>query len=438
MRMRTFVRKFVSRLSRSRDRHPAGRWKKGQKTFLPDLPNEIIHMILEYLNEGDKYHLGRTGTYLSALAIPSIYDSCTLDFVKIDDTDEWVVRVPFLPDMPKLQAYLKYGKSVRNVFLANLFGGGISDVRAAETSLSHMNLLLPHFTNLRSFAIQRMNGTGPPLTTYICALRQALRTCLSLNEVFIMINYDIGDLAAISVLEDRFALESPAPHPHLRDLTVRLGQMAYNGDLAPTYSLLNLLCKMIGDSSLTVQDFKFGVVVPSLHRDFDENLYEQSNWALISRDESSKPVMNLPMVSRVLLDFTEAPLCQNLFLDFCNVDMDEIRTLELWHMSATESYTTEQGVEFFSMFSNVQLIMFVDAIDSQWVDVIFEARDMGELKWLKELRVYFQGVEPPADGSHYRIAESYSSKCKWYDIVKCVDQSADHDDKVAWMVLFGF
>ncbi|KAF3157380.1 hypothetical protein TWF788_005317 [Orbilia oligospora] len=310
---------------------------------------------------------------------------------------------------------MKSGRSVRHLSLANYCGGGIPDTRNREMSLSHMDLLLPQFTTLRSFTIQRRSGSGPPLMTYVSALQQALRTCPSLNEVFIEFRHDIGDVSDLSVLEDGSALEPSVPHPRLLDLTVRLGQMAYNNDLAPTYSLLNLICKMIGGSSQTVRDLRFGIGVHNLHEDFDEALYEQSDWAIISRDRSSKPVMNLPKVEKLILDLTEAVLCNSLFSDFCYVDRDKIRELELCNMAATEPFPVEQ-----------------------WIDMVFEARNMKKLKWLKELRISFLDTEPPADGSLSQIAKLYSSKCKWHDIVKCIDQSVDDGDKVTWMMIFKF
>ncbi|KAF3274366.1 hypothetical protein TWF970_007885 [Orbilia oligospora] len=340
--------------------------------------------------------------------------------------------------MPKLQPYMKYGRSVRHLSLANYCGGGILDVRNREMSLSHMDLLLPQFTTLKSFTIQRRSGAGPPLMTYVCALQQALKTCPSLHDVFIEFRYDIGDVSDLSILEDRFTLEPSVPYPRLLDLTVRLGQMTYNNDLTPTYSLLNLICKMIGDSSQTVRNLRFGIGVHDLHEDFDEVLYEQSDWAIISRDRSSKPVMNLLKVEKLILDLTEAVLCNSLFSDFCYVDRDKIRELELCNMAATEPFPIEQGVRFFSPFSRLQLIILIDTTNLQWIDMIFEARNMKKLKWLKELRISFLDTEPPADGSLSQIAKLYSSKCKWHDVVKCVDQSVDDGDKVTWMMMFKF
>ncbi|KAF3142990.1 hypothetical protein TWF594_005379 [Orbilia oligospora] len=316
--------------------------------------------------------------------------------------------------MPKLQPYMKYGRSVRHISLANYCGGGIPDVRNREMSLSYMDLLLPQFTTLKSFTIQRRSGAGPPLMTYVCALQQALKTCPSLNEVFIEFRHDIGDVSDLSVLEDRFALEPSVPHPRLLDLTVRLGQMAYNNDLAPTYSLLNLICKMIDDSSQIVRNLRFGIGVHDLHEDFDEALYEQSDWAIISRDRSSKPVMNLPKVEKLILDLTEAVLCNSLFSDFCHVDRDRIRELELCNMAATEPFPIEQ--------TQISKSILGDTTNLQWIDMIFEARNMKKLKWLEELRISFLDTEPPTDGSLSQIAKLYSSKSKRHDIVKCIDQ----------------
>ncbi|EGX45876.1 hypothetical protein AOL_s00112g65 [Orbilia oligospora ATCC 24927] len=323
-----------------------------------------------------------------------------------------------MPSMPKLQPYMKYGRSVRHLSLANYCGGSIPDVRNREMSLSHMDLLLPQFTNLKSFTIQRRSGAGPPLMTYVCALQQALKTCPSLHDVFIEFRYDIGDVSDLSILEDRLALEPSVPYPRLLDLTVRLGQMAYNNDLAPTYSLLNLICKMIGDSSQTVRNLRFGIGVHDLHEDFDEALYEQSDWAIISRDRSSKPVMNLLKVEKLILDLTEAVLCNSLFSDFCYVDRDKIRELELCNMAATEPFPIEQEIFEYSCTTRTG--------------------NMKKLKWLKELRISFLDTEPPADGSLSQIAKLYSSKCKWHDVVKCVDQSVDDGDKVTWMMMFKF
>ncbi|KAF3215989.1 hypothetical protein TWF192_008002 [Orbilia oligospora] len=330
---------------------------------------------------------------------------------------------------------MKSGRSVRHLSLANYCGGGIPDTRNREMSLSHMDLLLPQFTTLRSFTIQRRSGSGPPLMTYVSALQQALRTCPSLNEVFIEFRHDIGDVSDLSVLEDGSALEPSVPHPRLLDLTVRLGQMAYNNDLAPTYSLLNLICKMIGGSSQTVRDLRFGIGVHNLHEDFDEALYEQSDWAIISRDRSSKPVMNLPKVEKLILDLTEAVLCNSLFSDFCYVDRDKIRELELCNMAATEPFPVEQNL---SRRHLSILALPEHTTNLQWIDMVFEARNMKKLKWLKELRISFLDTEPPADGSLSQIAKLYSSKCKWHDIVKCIDQSVDDGDKVTWMMIFKF
>ncbi|RVD82461.1 uncharacterized protein DFL_006887 [Arthrobotrys flagrans] len=202
--------------------------------------------------------------------------------------------------MPKLQPYMKYGNSVRHLGLSNF--------------------------------------RGPSLMAYVCALRQVLRTCLSLTDVSIELRYGIENLTDMSVLEDRFALEPPVPQSRLLDLSIRLGQMAYSDDLAPTYSMLNLICKLIGSSSQRVRSFRFEVGVHDLHKDFDKVLYLQSDWAIIERDQD-KPVSK---VEKIQLDFTETTLSRSLFLDFCHVDTDKIRELELWNMIGTELCPIEE------------------------------------------------------------------------------------------------
>ncbi|KAK6345355.1 hypothetical protein TWF718_007273 [Orbilia javanica] len=221
--------------------------------------------------------------------------------------------------------------------ISNIYKTELPSSQLGDTSITHLDILLPRFTTLKSFTVKRIGGEGPGVVSYISALRQVMRTCLSLTDLIVELRYGIEDLADMSSLEKQIASEPTVRQPNLQNLAIRLGQMQYNGNLAPTFSILNLICRIVGSSSRTVRSFKFGVGVHDLHEDFDETIYRKSEWHMIPRDQG-KPMLNLPQIEKLQLDFTETVLTRKLFSEFCYANRNNVRELSLWYMVHMEPY----------------------------------------------------------------------------------------------------
>ncbi|KAK6360479.1 hypothetical protein TWF730_006621 [Orbilia blumenaviensis] len=340
MALNTFARKFLS-FHRGAPPHPASRWKRNQKVFLQSFPNELIYVILDYLDRVDKCRVGRTCRSLCELAIPALYNSCELDFVNVISTNAWVARVPDLPKRPKHQVYMKYSESVRKIDLRNLHATSILRSGDERVNYSHLNLLLPQFINLKVFSMRQTDGAGPRPAAYLRAFRQVLTSCMSLTEVSIDLLCSVADVPDILAFKDQLKHEPSTAQAKLSELVIRVAQTNYNNDLTPLYHMLNIICASVGESSETVGRFRFSADVTSFHDTFDMNLCKGPLWDVAQHGQVRR-VLSLPKVVNIQMNFDEATLTETLFLKYFHVDFQRVRELDLWNMNAQELYPLQQ------------------------------------------------------------------------------------------------
>ncbi|KAK6528151.1 hypothetical protein TWF281_009402 [Arthrobotrys megalospora] len=428
----TFVRKLIS-FKWGAQGHPASRWRWAQSMFLLDLPTELLYMVLEHLEADDLFRTGLTCRQFSLLAIPQLYQYCGFGFVRdTADAREWAGRLPGIPDR---RQFVKYGRAVRHVDIWNMYQieNNPMSIRGRP---SHLTLLLPRFTSLRSVTIQQVDGPSAPFKSYVSALRQVLTTCMSLEDLYIDLRYNAWEVSKLRELEDRLTREPPTAQPRLAGLNIRLAHTDYNNDLTPTYRALRLICNLIGNSSRTVQDFKFGVGIYDFSSNFDTSIYDRGEWPLTPQNPD-RPKLDLQRLQKIELDLTETALCEHMFFEYCNVDTDIIRELELWNMTSQEPYTLEQALQLFSRFPYLRLIQPINIERLEWIDMVFEVKAMRELKWLRELRLSMN-TDPPSDKELYRMLDKYAPKCKWMEIIKHINRSEDDDHAAAWTAEFKF
>ncbi|KAK6504971.1 hypothetical protein TWF481_006904 [Arthrobotrys musiformis] len=325
---------------------PATKWKADQRKFLGALPSEILQLMIRYLSNNDKYHLGLTSRRFSALAIPALYERCLFTFVRVaGEGDVWAAVIPRGRRIAGFQQYINHGKHVRYVELRNVpeTSDGGAGAAIQQDDKGRFDLLLPKFTGLKRFQIAKyFAATGPPLKAYMVALRQVLTTSMLLTSVCMKFHYSDEDLSGLSAFKRELALKPSVPQPRLLGLGIDLTQSRYNNDLKPTYNVLSLISQIVNTSARTVRLLTFGVDVFDFHQDFDTKLYAKSEWPLI--ENHGGRALDLPDLQALQLDLAETTLTEKLFLDFFRPDFAKIRQMEAVNMRLEPDYVEERDV----------------------------------------------------------------------------------------------